>query len=284
MNKKVFFVFVLMLLVSACDGGNSQANNVPTVSPPLATIAFKEEELKDVVWITPAILTKTTDTAVEYDIRFSIMIFDGDDFFLVTPETGDVDRFKWKLGDKGQILLASAVIIDPLSDDEPEFEFNKNDAIWKVKDDQEGFKIRADMFDYQKSDIALLKSLPLNSGMFSGVAIQSFGRVIGQFEGANYRYIPGSNLPDYFGVVSNDRFQNTVLVKGEENSGAQRYMLFEGKNPRRGTLLRFSYSHVDANFSHKILIGMSRIKNLIIDEFLMPAGSSSPTWSDQAYK
>lgn len=283
MIKKVFIVFTLTLLIVAC-GGNSPVNNVSgTVSPPSAVIAFKEEELKDVVWVTPTLLTKTVDTDIEYDIHFSIMIFDGDEFVLVTPESGRSSRHKWKLGSKGQIILVDLNVTDPTSFDEPEFDFSFSREIWKVKDDSNGFKIRADDFSFNNSEITLLKPLPLNPNYFSGARIISeHGNLAGEFEGNRYRFIPGSNLQDYYGDVSDDRFQNTVLVKTDDS--AQRYMLFEGASPELGILLSFPYYG-----AHRMELGnITRINNLTLDSFLIHVSRSipnePPSWGAHLYK
>ena len=275
MVKKTLIIITLTLLIAAC-GGNSPINNNTddSVPPPSVVIAFTEEELRDVVWVTPTLLTKTVDDDVLYDIRFSIMIFDGDEFVLVTPESGRSSRYKWKLGSRGQIKLGGLVITDPLSLDEPEFDFSYRNEIWKVKDDSEGFKIRADNFDFYKSEITLLKPLPLNSGNLSGAEIKNEdGRVVGRFEGSQYRFIPGSNLLDYYGDVSDDRFQNTVLVKRDDS--AERYMLFGGAFPNMGVMLRFPYYSVGGTQEHRMELGsITRINNLTLDNFLISVSRS----------
>ncbi len=283
MINKIFIVFTLTLLIVAC-GGNSPANNIQgTVSPPSAVIAFTEEELKDVVWVTPTLLTRTVDTDIDDGTHFSIMIFDGDEVVHVTPESGGSSRHKWKLGSKGQIILADLIVTDPTSFDEPEFDFSFSSEIWKVKDDSNGFKIRADGFIFDKSEMTLLKPLPLKSSDFSGATIiSSHGNPAGQFEAGRYRFIPGSNLPDYYGDVSDDRFQNTVLVKRDDY--AQRYMLFEGASPEHGILLSFPYYG-----AHRMELGnITRVNNLTLDSFLIHVSRSSPDeppdWGTHLYK
>jgi len=268
MRKDFKSITALLFLfsMSACfdneTGISEAAENSPNV-----VIAFKASELKDVIWVTPAILIKNHESDDEFDIQLQIMIFDGDELIIKLPEaTPGQYKFKWKLGNKGQILLKD---LDPESGSSRLYE------IWKIKDDSEGFKITNDYFSSagQTEEISLLKPQLLNNLSYQTITLYD-GREFGHFEGSQYKFnIYQNDTENYYGDVSGDRFQNSILVKTDHS--ADRYMLFEGLTPEQGTLLKFSYWRIQADQPPMELGAIYRIKILTQEDYNYEFGKSS---------
>ena len=269
MSKSFRSVAALLFLftISACfenETGNSEAAE----NPPNVVIAFKASELKDIIWVTPAILTKNYESVGDLELRLQIMNFDGDKLIIKLPEaTPGQYKFKWKLGSKGQILL---------KDLDPESSSSRLYEIWKIKDDSEGFKITNDYFSPvgQTEEISLLKPQLLNSNNLSNQTITiDDGREIGYFEGSQYKFnIYQNDAKNFYGNISDDRFHNTVLVTTDHS--ADRYMLFEGLKPELGTLLKFSYWRINAEQPPIELGAIYRIKNLSQEDYNYGFGRS----------
>ena len=69
-------------------------------------------------------------------------------------------------------------------------------------------------------------------------------REVGCFQGHQYKFkIYQNNVKNFYGDVSDDRSQNTMLVKTDHS--ADRYM-FESLKPELGILLKFSYWWINA--------------------------------------
>ena len=263
-----FFRSIVALLflftISACfenETGNSEAAE----NPPNVVIAFKASELKDVIWVTPAILTKNYDSVDDFDDLLQIMIFDGDELIIKLPEASSGQyKFKWKLGKRGQILLTD---LDP--DSGPEYRYE----IWKTRGHNGKFKITNNFIASDK-EISFLKPKLLNADSLTSKSITMDGdREIGYFEGHQYKFkIFQNDAKNFYGDVSDDRFQNTVLVKTDHS--ADRYMLFEGLKPELGILLKFSYWRINAEQPPIELGAIYRIKNLTQEDYNYGFGRS----------
>ncbi len=261
---------LFLFSISSCfenDTGNSEAAE----NPPNVVVAFNASELKDVIWVTPAILTKNYESVDDFGLQLQIMIFDNDELIIKLPEaTPGQYKFKWKLGSKGQILL---------KDLDPESSSSRLYEIWKIKDDSDGFKITNDYFSPvgQTEEISFLKPKLLNSNNLSNQTITiDDGREIGYFEGSQYKYnIYQNDTENFYGDVNDDRFQNTVLIKTDHS--ADRYMLFEGLKPELGTLLKFSYWRINAEQPPIELGAIYRIKNLTQEDYNYGVDRSSVT-------
>ncbi len=266
--SRTITALLFLFSISACFD-NEMGTSEAAENPPNVVIAFKDSELKDVIWVTPAILIKNYESVDDFDLQLQIMIFDGDELIIKLPEASPGQyKFKWKLGSKGQILL---------KDLEPESSSSRLYEIWKIKDDSEGFKITNDYFSPvgQIEEISLLKPQLLNSNNLSNQTISiDDGREIGYFEGSQYKFnIYQNDAKNFYGNVSDDRFQNSVLVTTDHS--ADRYMLFEGLKPELGILLKFSYWRINAEQPPIELGAIYRIKNLTKEDYNYNFGRSS---------
>jgi hypothetical protein len=195
------------------------------------------------------------------------MIFDGDELIIHLPESGQY-KFKWELGSKGQIKL---------TDLEPEGMQNTYE-IWKLKEevDSKIITISNNCFSPvgETENFTFLKPHLLNANNLSNRSIKTDnGRIFGIFEGFQYKYnIYKNDSLNFYGTVSDDRFQNTVLVKTDHS--AERYMLFEGLKPELGILLKFSYWRINAEQPPIELGAIYRIKNLTQEDYNYSFGRS----------
>ena len=255
---KISFTLITLILINACGGGSKTNADTSSNSASLATtIAFEESELKNTIWVTPAVLTKNHYTDTKLDHLLQIMIFDGDELIIRSPEASSGQyKFKWKKGDRGQIHLKD---LDPESSSGFQYE------IWKTQDDIGSFKIISNYFASvgDAEPITFLKPQLLNSNNLSNKVISlESGREIGYFEGHRYKFnIYKDDENNFYGDVSDDRFQQTVLVKTDHS--VDRYLLFDGLRAETGTLLKFSYWRVNAENPHIELGAIHRITNLI---------------------
>ncbi len=256
---------LFLFSMSACFD-NGAGNSEATENSPSVVIAFKASELKDVIWVTPAILTKNYESVDDFDDLLQIMIFDGDELIIKLPEAlSGQYKFKWKLGTRGQILLTD---LDP--DSGPEYRYE----IWKTRDHNGEFKI-INNFIAPGKEISFLKPKLLNANSLTSKSITMDGdREIGYFEGHQYKFkIYQNDAENFYGDVSDDRFQNSVLVTTDHS--ADRYMLFEGLKPELGILLKFSYWRINAEQPPIELGAIYRIKNLTQEDCRYGFGRSS---------